>query len=82
VSTLRESASDHLKQYFAALGGTMPAGLYDTVLDQVEPPLIRQVLTYCRGSQTRAANALGLNRATLRKKMQRHGISVRRGVVS
>ncbi|MFX9027561.1 helix-turn-helix domain-containing protein, partial [Acinetobacter baumannii] len=47
---------------------------YDIVLSQVEPPLLRATLRYCDGNQSRAAELLGLNRATLRKKLTQYRI--------
>ncbi|MCC7260166.1 MAG: sigma 54-interacting transcriptional regulator, partial [Alphaproteobacteria bacterium] len=67
----------HLRRYFAALDGDEPAaGLYQTVIEEVEKPLIEQVLEYTGGNQIRAAEVLGINRNTLRKKIQELGIAV------
>ena len=63
-----------LEHYFADLGGEQPCGVYDMVMAQVEKPLLQKVLQECEGNQTRAAAVLGLNRNTLRKKMQQHGL--------
>jgi two-component system nitrogen regulation response regulator GlnG len=53
----------------------LPApGLYDRVLAEVERPLIQQALTATKGNQIRAAAVLGINRNTLRKKIQTLGI--------
>lgn len=72
---LAHHVADSLGDYFKALNGhTPPNDLYDLVLNQVEPPLLRAVLGYCDGNQSRAACVLGLNRATLRKKLRQHGI--------
>jgi two-component system nitrogen regulation response regulator GlnG len=56
-----------------------PAGLYDRVLHEVERPLISLTLAATRGNQVRAAEILGLNRNTLRKKIQDLGLEVSRG---
>jgi len=53
-----------------------PAGLYQRVLDKVESPLIAMVLNACGGNQIKAAELLGLNRNTLRKKIRVHGIEI------
>jgi len=60
--------------YFRDLDGERPGAIYDMVLYSVEKPLIEVVLTKVRGNQTQAAQLLGLNRNTLRKKMKAYGI--------
>ena len=65
----------HLQSYFAVQpDGVPPAGLYDRVLEEIEAPLIRLTLGATRGNQVRAAEILGLNRNTLRKKINDLGI--------
>ncbi len=69
------SVERHLRAYFAAHGEQLPhAGLYERVISEIERPLITLALTACRGNQLKAAELLGLNRNTLRKKMQQLGI--------
>ena len=64
-----------LREYFRDLDGEDPCcGMYDMVVNCVEKPLLEMVLEYAGGNQTRAADLLGINRNTLRKKMQQHGI--------
>jgi len=71
----------HLSDYFAAHeSGLPPTGLYDRVLREVEPPLIRLCLDATRGNQIRAAALLGLNRNTLRKKIRALDIPITRGL--
>ncbi len=53
-----------------------PAGLYQRVLDKVEAPLIAMALNACGGNQIKAAELLGLNRNTLRKKIRIHSIEI------
>jgi two-component system nitrogen regulation response regulator GlnG len=53
-----------------------PSGLYQRVLDRVEAPLIAMALNACGGNQIRAADLLGLNRNTLRKKIRTHSIEI------
>jgi Fis family transcriptional regulator len=61
--------------YFKDLDGEEPScAVYDMVMNCVEKPLIETVLHHAGGNQTRAAELLGLNRNTLRKKIQAHGI--------
>lgn len=71
---LREHVADSLDHYLGQLNGTAPADLYQIVIDQVEAPLLRAVLEYSEGNQSRAAAILGLNRGTLRKKLKAHGL--------
>jgi two-component system, NtrC family, nitrogen regulation response regulator GlnG len=53
-----------------------PAGLYQRIIDRVEAPLIAMTLNACGGNQIRAAELLGLNRNTLRKKIRSHSIEI------
>ena len=71
----------HLKTYFAAHDGDLPAaGLYGRVLREVERPLLSLTLEATRGNQIKAAELLGLNRNTLRKKIRELDIPVVRGL--
>ena len=77
---LVEAVERHLEAYFAAhTDGLPPNGLYDRVIREVERPLIIRSLDATRGNQIRAADLLGLNRNTLRKKIRDLGIPVIRG---
>ena len=64
-----------LERYFTDLNGHTPSNLYDLVLCEVERPMLEEVLRRTRGNISKAAQYLGLNRATLRKKLERHGIA-------
>lgn len=66
-------------EFAAASPGLPQAGLYDRLLAEVERPLILQALSATRGNQIRAAAVLGINRNTLRKKIQTLGIQTGRG---
>src|SRR5215472_5077900 len=78
---LGTAAERHLRDYFEAhKGGLPPAGLYDRVLREVERPLITLSLAATRGNQVKAAQLLGLNRNTLRKKIRELDIEVVRGL--
>ena len=71
VDSLSLSVETHIKRYFDALNGDMPPpGLYGRVLREVEEPMIVATLAITRGNQLRAADILGLNRNTLRKKIR------------
>jgi two-component system nitrogen regulation response regulator GlnG len=78
--TLSGLVERHLAQSFADQpDGIPPPGLYDRVLHEVERPLLSLTLAATRGNQVRAAEILGLNRNTLRKKIQDLGLEVSRG---
>lgn len=66
-----QSIESYLGEYFAGFGNDLPPpGLYQRILRMVEPPLITAALTATRGNQIKAAELLGLNRNTLRKKLR------------
>ncbi|MBI1965453.1 MAG: Fis family transcriptional regulator [Betaproteobacteria bacterium] len=60
--------------YFRDLDGEKPCAVYDMVINCVEKPLLESVLHRVRGNQSHAAEMLGINRNTLRKKIKVHGI--------
>ena len=72
---LRSHAELALDNYFASLNGHAPGHLYELVMREVEEPLFRTVLDYADGNQSRAADILGINRGTLRKKLKTYGIT-------
>ncbi|GAB5387304.1 MAG: hypothetical protein Alpg2KO_02720 [Alphaproteobacteria bacterium] len=75
---ISQAVDDHIKQYFTALGdGSVPNGLYKIVLREVERPLFERCLQRTRGNQIRAAEMLGINRNTLRKKLTEMGVDAR-----
>ncbi|MFQ5617945.1 MAG: nitrogen regulation protein NR(I) [Rhodospirillales bacterium] len=77
---LARSMEHHLRTYFSAHGNDLPsAGLYERVLKEVERPLLTLTLQATRGNQIKAADVLGLNRNTLRKKIRELNIPVVRG---
>ena len=79
-SKISKSLEMHLSHYFRSLGDSLPApGLYHTVLKEVEIPLINLTLSLCDGNQIKAANLLGINRNTLRKKIKDYDLVVTRG---
>jgi two-component system nitrogen regulation response regulator GlnG len=78
--TLSGLVERYLASHFATFpDGLPPAGLHDRVLEEVERPLIALTLAGTRGNQVRAAEILGLNRNTLRKKIQDLGVEMSRG---
>ena len=64
-----------LNRYFKDLDGETPSEIYNMVLGAMEKPLLAYILDRSEGNQTRAAEMLGINRNTLRKKMREHGLS-------
>jgi len=64
-----------VRRYLTDLDAQMPDGLYDLVLHEVEAPLLQEVLNWSGGNQSKAAAALGINRATLRKKLHQYGLT-------
>jgi two-component system, NtrC family, nitrogen regulation response regulator GlnG len=77
--TLSQSVDRHLRAYFTAHQGRLPAnGLYDRILHEMERPLLSICLEATRGNQIKAAELLGLNRNTLRKKLRELDIQARR----
>ena len=69
---LEDCVSDALRRYFEALDGHDCVDLFSLVMRQVEKPLLEMVLVQSGGSRTKAAHMLGINRGTLRKKLQQH----------
>jgi Fis family transcriptional regulator len=66
-----------LHSYFANLNGHKPGDLYQLVMGEVEKPLFRAVLGYTKGNQSEAAEILGINRGTLRKKLKEYKLQGR-----
>jgi two-component system nitrogen regulation response regulator GlnG len=76
--TFEETMLAHISHIFAAAAPDLPAaGLHDRVLAEVERPLIQLALQATKGNQIRAASVLGINRNTLRKKIQVLGVRAR-----
>ena len=63
-----------MRQYFKDLDGEDCTGIYNMVVNAVEKPMLEVVMLQAQGNQTRAAELLGMNRNTLRKKLQQHGL--------
>ena len=81
AASLGAAVERHLARLFTAPDDVLPpAGLYDRVLREIERPLLLICLGATRGNQIRAAQLLGLNRNTLRKKIRDHGLDVIRGL--
>ena len=67
-----DSIRQNLEIYFEDLDGTEPHALYDMVLKAVERPLLDVVMRHADGNQSKAADWLGINRNTLRRKLVEH----------
>ncbi len=71
-SKLADAVKESLDDYFTHLDGQPPHAIYDMVLGCVEKPLLEFILNKVGGNQSKAAEVLGLNRNTLRKKMAQY----------
>lgn len=71
---LRHLTAEALNRYFKDLNGHNPGDLYGLVLGEVEAPLFETVMEHTQGNQSRAAEILGINRATLRKKLKNYSL--------
>ncbi|MDR2853665.1 MAG: Fis family transcriptional regulator [Burkholderiaceae bacterium] len=69
---IQDSVRSGLENYFRDLHGAQPDRLYDMLMHVVEKPLLEIVLARAEGNQSRAAQWLGMNRNTLRKKLLEH----------
>lgn len=71
---LRACVQAALEIYFKDLDGHDAEGVYDMVIGQVEQAMLESVMQQVRSNQTRAAEVLGINRSTLRKKLKLYGL--------
>jgi Fis family transcriptional regulator len=71
---IQEVVQKSLEEYFNDLGGQQATNIYDMFLTTVERPILQVVMTRADGNQSQAAQMLGINRNTLRKKLQEHGL--------
>jgi Fis family transcriptional regulator len=72
---IHEAVTASLQAYFKDLGSEQPANVYAMLLDAFEYPLLACVMDQTNNNQSKAAQWLGLNRNTLRKKLQHHRLS-------
>jgi len=77
--TLRENVQEAIRRYLEDMGTCQPDCLYQTLLAEVEPPLIEEVLRFTHGNQSKTAQILGITRNTLRTKLNRYDIPVTNG---
>lgn len=71
---IEECVRVNLQNYFHDLGGEVPSNVYEMVIRLVEKPLLEEVMLQADQNQSKAAEWLGLNRNTLRKKLLEHGV--------
>ena len=73
-SDISECVKRSLDRYFRDLDGETPSEIYDMVLNQVERPMLEVVMRHVKGNQTLAAQLLGINRNTLRRKLNEYDL--------
>jgi Fis family transcriptional regulator, factor for inversion stimulation protein len=71
---IQEVVKKSLEKYFRDLGEQRPSNVYEMVVLTVEKPILEAVMERAEGNQSHAAEMLGINRNTLRKKLQQHGL--------
>lgn len=74
ISQLTHAVKHSIRRYLYELDGSMPNDMYNMVLKQIEQPLLEAVLEHTKGNQSKAAEYLGLNRGTLRKKLRTYNL--------
>jgi len=79
TAPLRQNVQHAIRRYLEDMGHCKTECLYQTLLAQVEPPLIEEVLRFTHGNQTKTARILGITRNTLRSKLDRYDIPVTNG---
>lgn len=72
---LQDCVRDNVEAYFRDLNGTEPSDMHGMLMRAVEKPLLEAVMVQAQYNQSRAAQWLGLNRNTLRKKLIEHGLA-------
>jgi Fis family transcriptional regulator, factor for inversion stimulation protein len=72
--TLEQSVLRSLDRYFSDLNGARPHALHELVMQAVERPLLKFAVDRCAGNQSAAADLLGINRNTLRRKLLDYGL--------
>ena len=73
--TIDECVRENLEAYFKDLRGTEPSAMHEMMIRVVEKPLLDVVMKHADGNQSRAAEWLGINRNTLRRKLLEHKLA-------
>lgn len=71
-NSIHDCIRESMETYFQDLKGSTPHGVYDMVVQAVEKPLLEVVMNHAEGNQSKAAEWLGINRNTLRRKLLDH----------
>ena len=74
TSALQKSVEHAIREYLSDLDGEIPCNLFETVISEIEQPLLQTVLQHCNNNQCKTATFLGINRGTLRKKLKHYQI--------
>ena len=74
TSQLQQSVEQAIQKYLDDLDGELPCNLFETVIAEIEQPMLKTVLQHCDNNQSRTASCLGINRGTLRKKLKQYGL--------
>jgi Fis family transcriptional regulator len=74
TSQLQQSVEQAIQKYLDDLDGELPCNLFDTIISEIEQPMLKTVLHHCDNNQSRTAACLGINRGTLRKKLKQYHI--------
>ncbi len=74
-SRLQDQVKRSIEKYFKELNGELPCNIYQLVLSEMEKPLLEVVMRYAEQNQSRASKILGINRNTLRKKLESHQLT-------
>ena len=72
--SIQEAVLKNLEKYFRDLGEQPASNIYDMVVMAVEKPMLEMVMSRADSNQSQADDMLGINRNTLRKKLQQHGL--------
>jgi Fis family transcriptional regulator len=71
---IRRSVQSALELYLGDLNGHEVNDIYHVVMNEVEPAILDVIMNHVQGNQTHAAEMLGINRGTLRKKLKQYGL--------